>query len=484
MSRKRKSPVDKKKDKYDEMDDFIEDNSDEDYSPDFSFDETVTQLTKYEKNQLKELEKMKKDNQINLQKILNSNFNQEDKLWFIDYLKIAENLEEYTEERFKIENTIKEKFNKLCESEKHNKIIQNIKKIGNIETSIIDRIVNSKHDDYIKSLIYKRYEKYQKDTNLINSDEYYKDIKWIETVLEIPTEIKNSNCSNITLSEQLILLKESLDNSVFGLDKVKEAIIETFCAIYANSDYQKKFITLVGPPGVGKTVISKAIANALNIPYGQIDFCTLKDSNLLVGHSQTYIGATSGMFVNILKESKYLNPLILLDEIDKVSNETSTIQSVLLQVLDKTRNSKFTDAFMPEVKIDLSKVFFIVALNDETKINSILKDRLNIIRINGYSKKEKNIIGREYILPNIIKQLGFTEGQIYFKESTMDYLIEKCSNEESGVRELEKSITNICEKINVLKNIQKAKKKIKLTYSIPNLKFPFEVTNNTIDLFI
>jgi ATP-dependent Lon protease len=477
---KKRKPLDGEDDNND-LCDFVV--SDEDYEEQTKYNKKKHNLSQIQKKQLEKLEKIKKEKAITLSKILNSNFLNDDKLWFIEYLKILENLDEGTEEKLRLTHMLEEKYNKLIESQQHTELIINLKKINNTDKKILDKIANSKQNDYVKSLLYKRYEKYQKDPENLNSEEYYKDIKWIENVLEIPTNIKTVN-QDTNLSEQLILLKECLDNEVYGLDKVKEAVIEAFCAMKSDSEYQKKFIALVGPPGVGKTAIAKAISNAMGIPFGHIDFCTLKDPNVLVGHSQTYIGATPGMFVTLLKETQCLNPLILLDEIDKIPDEVTTIHSTLLQILDKTRNYRFTDAFTPEIRIDLSKVFFIVALNDETKVNGVLKDRLNIINIKGYSGKEKNIIGQKYILPTVMKNLGFADKDLICGEKSMDYLIDLVSNQESGVRELEKNITSLCEKINVLKGISRSNKKIKMSYTIPNLKFPFEITTDIVDLLM
>jgi ATP-dependent Lon protease len=454
-----------------------EESSDEEYFPDNSYQESKTYLSKSHKLKLDQIEKINKEREITLEKILSTNFDTNEIIWFIEYLQILDNIEKNTEDFYRVKKIIEDKYNNLIKEQNNIKLISKLKQINNLDQKIIDRIIISKHSDYIKSLLYKRYEKYYNNSDLILTEEYYKDIKWIETILDIPTETINIETPNIT--EEIIKLKNSLDSSLFGMNNVKEAIIEAYCAMRTSDSYQKKIITLLGPPGVGKTSIAQAIATALNLPYQNIDFCTIKDPSVLVGHSQTYIGSSCGLLVNILKETKCLNPVILLDEVDKVSDDNSTLQNILLQILDKTRNNKFTDSYCPEIKIDLSQVFFIIAINDESKINNILRDRMNIIKLNEYNNKEKILIGRQYLLPKILKNLKFQTNDIIWKEPEMEYLINKLPVE-AGVRNLEKSIITICEKINVIKHIR-SNKKIRLSYNIPSFSIPLIITKNIID---
>jgi ATP-dependent Lon protease len=471
----------RKRDEYEEeLSSDISDKEDLNYYPEGSYEDTKEHLDKTDKSKLQKLEHLEKEREVTLEKILDSDFSDDDKLWFIEYIKILGNTERHTEDYYRIKKMIESKYNNLINNLKNNKIINKLKQQSNNDKKISDRIISSNHSDEIKVLLYKRYEKYNENSDLTNIEEYYKDIKWIENILDIPTNIINNHGE---LSEEIVRLKYSLDNSLYGMDTVKESIIEAYCAMRMNSSYQKKILTLLGPPGVGKTAIAQSIAYALNLPYGHIDFCSIKDASVLIGHSQTYIGSTSGLILNILKNSKCLNPVILLDEVDKVSEENNNLHSILLQLLDKTRNNQFVDSYCPEIKIDLSKVFFIIAINDESKINGVLKDRMNIIRLNGYNKKEKNIIGRKYMLPKIIKNLNFHEEDIIFNEKEMDYLIDKVSDNEKGVRKLEKNLCTLMEKINVLR-LLKNNKKIRMSYNITSLKFPLTIDIRVIDELI
>jgi ATP-dependent Lon protease len=186
-----------------------------------------------------------------------------------------------------------------------------------------------------------------------------------------------------------------------------------------------------------------------------------------------------------MQKMKYQNPVILLDELDKIQNtsEGNAVISVLLHVLDKTQNNKFQDMYMPEIPIDLSNVFFILAMNDKENIDANLKSRLCFIDIEGYTVSDKIKIGTEFILPKVLNNLMFHNMDIIIDTETMKYIIEKYSNNEKGVRNLEKSITGICEKLNTIKyiNNNRKNKKIKLSFMINDLVFPLKLTKNIID---
>ena len=417
--------------------------------------------------------------------IVKLNLPEEEQIWFVEHIRMLENLDEETEDHYKLKNTIYYKYKDLeknVEKNKKNKIIlDNLKEISNTNKDIITRIAECDYPDNIKAEIYKKY-------NFINSteknDEYFKVIEWIDTVLSLPTKIKP--IINTNVYDNIINLKKKLDEKIFGLEHVKEKIIETYCAMMTNPLYKKKFIAFVGPPGVGKTELGRTIASAFDLPFGQISFGGIKDPATLTGHSLAYIGSRPGIFVNILKQAGCLNCVTLLDEIDKIqqSFEGYSISSILLHVLDKTQNEYFQDMYMPEIPINLSHEFFLLAMNDEKNIDPILLDRLCIIRIDGYSIEEKIQIAQQYTMPKIMNNLMFNKNDIIIDNNCMKYLIEKYDNKEPGIRDLEKHIITICERLNVLKNINsknKNNKKIKLSYAIDGLSFPLNMTKDMID---
>ena len=473
------------------MDGFI-DNDISDDSDDFdfnSFDEELEnrkpKLTSALETKLKNYRNIIKEKTITYDKILKAKLSEDETIWFIEYLDILDNLDKYTEEYYKIKTLIYNKYKEIQKEKINQELLDKIKKIVSLDEDLLNKIYHSKHSDYIKAILYKKFKSIQE---LDKTDEYFKVIDWIDNVLEIPTEIiqiREDTGNKKEITDMIINLKNTLNSKLYGLDNVKERILEFYCAMINNPFYKKKFIALVGPPGVGKTMLAKSIAESMNLPYDQLSFGSIKDASVLTGHSSTYIGSRPGLFVNILKKTKVLNPVILLDEIDKInhSQEGLSINSVLLHILDNTQNKRFQDMYMPEIHLDLSNIFFILALNNLDNVDPILKDRIHVIKIDGYNLEEKIKIGKKFILPKVLENLMFKKNDIIINDKTMMKIISKKCHHEHGVRELEKSISTICEKINVLKYI-KDSSNIQLSYKINNLKFPYEITETDVETFL
>ena len=460
----------------DDLDGFLVDDSDNEISND-----NILPLVKRRK--LTETDKKIisvrdtiKDRDITYEKIISLDLPEDDLIWFVEHLDILEHTCKYTEDHYRMKMLIYNKFKEIEKSNIKKDVVEKLKNIANLTNDILTKIFESTHNDYIKAILYKKFKSVEE---LDKTDEYFKVIEWIDTILEIPTEIKKINNQNI--GESLLNLRDTLNTKLFGLEHVKERIIETSCAMMNNPFYKKKFLALVGPPGVGKTALAQAVAESMDLPFSQISFGSMKDASVLTGHSATYIGAKPGLFTNILKKNKILNGVVLLDELDKIPNtaEGQSINSVLLHVLDFSQNNRFQYMYMPEICLDLSNIFFILALNDVKLLDHILRDRIHVVKINGYSLEEKISIVNEFILPKILKNLSFNNGDISFTKSSIIYLISKIHNNEYGVRNLEKTISTICEKINVLRHIKN--KKIKMSYNIENLKFPLILTEKYID---
>ena len=237
-------------------------------------------------------------------------------------------------------------------------------------------------------------------------------------------------------------------------------------------------MTLVGPPGVGKTTIGSIIAGAMEIPFDQISFGSIQDAKILTGHSSTYIGAIPGLFTKILIKSQRLDMVILLDEIDKITNSPdSNITSILFHVLDKSQNHKFRDVYIPEIPLDLSRIIFICAANSIQNIDSVLRDRMTIITLPGYNIDDKMIIARKYLIPKFIKELKFNENDIVLKDNELKYIIDHKTEKQLGVRDIERKLRNMYESIAVLKYTPD----IVYSFSVPNLKFPLEIKKVHID---
>lgn len=419
---------------------------------------------------------------ISYEDLLELDLTDENLLWFVEYINILNNTPKYTEDHFRIKNLIYSKYTDFKNiKENHNTLDLLTCNTKSHKSNIIYKICNSDYSLDIKAILYNK-------LLLINdsdkSDECIKMTEWLNIVLNIPL-----NLSNILIQKPihtlLLQMQQSLNSNIYGHHKVKESILESYCANLTNPSYKKKFIALVGAPGCGKTAFGRAIADALNCPFNQISFGGIKDPHILTGHSMTYVGAQAGLFTNILISAKQLDSVVLLDEIDKIPNsiEGHSISSVLLHVLDKTQNNKFCDMYLPEVPINLSHIFFILALNEEALLDPILKDRLYIINLEDYTLEDKLNISTQYILPKILKELNFKSQDIIIKNNIFEYIINNYCDGEKGVRKLENKISCICEKLNVLKNIGN-NKKIKLSYHISNLKFPVNITNDIIDVLL
>ena len=256
---------------------------------------------------------------------------------------------------------------------------------------------------------------------------------YIDLLLDLPWEEYSDD--NFDLHHA----KEILDRDHFGMEKVKERIIEHLAVLKIKGDMKSPIICLYGPPGVGKTSLGKSIAEALGRKYVRMALGGLHDEAEIRGHRKTYIGAMPGRILQSLKKSGTGNPLFVLDEIDKIGQGVhGDPSSALLEVLDPEQNHAFYDNYV-ELDYDLSKVMFIATCNSLNTIQPALRDRLEIIEVSGYTVEEKLEIAKRHLLPKKLKENGLTESKIQFTDEVLTMLVEEYTNE-SGVRSLEKRV--------------------------------------------
>ncbi|MBN2762376.1 MAG: endopeptidase La [Bacteroidales bacterium] len=267
--------------------------------------------------------------------------------------------------------------------------------------------------------------------------EYSVQINYLQTLLELPwNEYTKDNFD-------LHRARAILDKDHFGLEKVKERIVEHLAVLKLKGDLKSPIICLYGPPGVGKTSLGKSIAKALNRKYIRMSLGGLHDEAEIRGHRKTYIGAMPGRIVQSLKKTKTSNPVFVLDEIDKVGRDFhGDPASALLEVLDPEQNSTFYDNFL-ELEYDLSKVLFIATANTTSTINPALIDRMELINIPGYILEEKVEIAKRHLIPKELKNHGLMKKHLKFTSQVIEYIIDNYTRE-SGVRELDKQLAKIC----------------------------------------
>ncbi|MDG2344284.1 MAG: endopeptidase La, partial [Flavobacteriales bacterium] len=266
--------------------------------------------------------------------------------------------------------------------------------------------------------------------------EYGVQINYCQLLLDLPWGEFTNDKFNLNKVQKI------LDRDHFGLEKVKERIIEYLSVLKLKGDMKSPILCLYGPPGVGKTSLGKSIAEAIGRKYVRMSLGGLHDESEIRGHRKTYIGAMPGKVINNLKKCGSSNPVFVLDEIDKVGRSGhGDPSSALLEVLDPEQNDNFQDNFV-EIEYDLSKVLFIATANDLSTIQPALRDRMEIIPINGYTVEEKVQIAKKHLIPKLISEHGFDKSSIKFTPKLIEKIISSYTNE-SGVRGLDKRLAKV-----------------------------------------
>ncbi len=309
----------------------------------------------------------------------------------------------------------------------------------------------------------------------VNSAEHGILRTYIETMLEIPWEKQSEDSIDIASAKVI------LDEEHYGLDEVKERILEFLAVRSFTTKGGSPILCLVGPPGTGKTSIAKSLANAMNKSYVRISLGGVHDEAEIRGHRRTYIGSMPGRIANGLIQAGTKNPLMLLDEIDKVSNgHKGDTHSALLEVLDSEQNMNFRDHYL-EVPLDLSEVLFVATANSVQSIPKPLLDRMEVIEIHSYTENEKVHIAMEHLVPKQLELHGLTAKKLVLNEEVVEK-IARHYTKEAGVRQLERKIATICRKA-AKQLVETKKRKIRITEAnleqyLGKEKYKYQMKNN------
>ena len=278
---------------------------------------------------------------------------------------------------------------------------------------------------------------------------------YIETVLEMPwKKVSRDN-------QDIIHAKEILEEDHYGLEKVKDRVLEFLAVRALTKKGTSPILCLVGPPGTGKTSIARSVARALGKKYVRISLGGIHDEAEIRGHRKTYVGAMPGRIADAMRQAGVSNPLMLLDEIDKVSADyRGDVSSALLEVLDGEQNVKFRDHYL-EIPLDLSGVLFIATANDASTIPRPLLDRMEVIEVSSYTENEKFHIAKKYLVPKQLERNGLTEEMLSFSDKALEKIIHNYTRE-AGVRNLERRIGEICRKA-AREFLEKKKKTVHIT---------------------
>jgi ATP-dependent Lon protease len=384
------------------------------------------------------------------------------------------------------------KFFEKLETEEQKKIIKEVReinKISRVEKPYRMTLLESNIPAVFKASAMKKIAslRYMEP----GSGEYYKIKNWVDTFMRIPFGKYETLPVNISdgveaCHEFMEKAQKTLDGAVYGLNDAKMQIMQMLGQLVTNPEAIGSAIAINGPMGTGKTsLVKEGISKILNRPFSFIALGGATDSSFLEGHSYTYEGSVWGKIVQIIIDSKCMNPVIYFDELDKISDtpKGEEIAGILTHLTDTSQNSQFHDKYFSEIDFDLSKCLFIFSYNDESKVNPILRDRMYKIQTKGYDKKEKTIISTNYLLPKIREQVKFSSEDIVIPDNTIHHIIEEYCMKEDGVRNLKRCLEIIYTKLNLYRLMKPGTNLFEQEMSL-KVEFPMTVANDVVDKLI
>jgi len=364
-----------------------------------------------------------------------------------------------------------------------------VNKISQIDAPYRISILQSEIPHVFKSIALKKLNalKYMEP----GSGEFYKIKNWVDAFMRIPFNSYRTLPVTITdgvdkCHEFMENAQKTLDDAVYGLDDAKMQIMQMLGQLVTNPKAIGTAIAIKGPMGTGKTsLVREGISKILDRPFAFIALGGATDASFLEGHSYTYEGSIWGKIVQIILDSKCMNPVIYFDELDKISDtpKGEEIAGILTHLTDTAQNSQFHDKYFSDIDFDLSKCLFIFSYNDESKVNPILRDRMYRIQTKGYDAKQKTIISNNYVIPRIREQILFKEEDIIIPDATIHHMIEKFCDKEDGIRNLKRCLEVIYTKLNLCRLTKPGSNLF--TKDMPtDVVFPFTITTEVVDKMI
>ena len=320
-----------------------------------------------------------------------------------------------------------------------------------------------------------------------SAGEYYKHRAWLEKVTSLPLGIYKEMPVKLDDGQDkcgafMERARKSMSDSIYGQEASKLQILQFIAGKIANPTSRGLSLLLVGPPGIGKTsLIKNGIAKALDWPFQFISLGGDSDATTYTGHQLVYEGSHAGKIVNSLAAAKSMSMILMFDELDKISAtpKGEEVQNLLVHMTDSVQNCDFEDKYLSGIPLDLSRTMFVFSGNDITKIDKVLLDRMVVIHLEGYEKKDKIEIAEKYLLPSALKDVSLTE-KVNISKEVIEYIITEYAGTEPGVRELKRCLEQVAQKINMLRMFNTKD----LPFHIPDFQLPFIVKRSHVDLFL